>query len=221
VSPYICLEGVKGCGKTTLLEALKTRLDQLGIHWAAVSPTKATAGFSWVELAAARIPALRRVDRFNEHLYACRSNAAARRADWQAPLVLGDRGIITSYVARWHKWADPERCIRRVDRLERAIRPPDHVIYLQIDIWTALERIQHRHGRAYGRQDETPKRLAENIEAYRALMRGTPPIARLAGARWHVIDAAQSRDAMLTACLALIQRIAPESFEGRPLRGGA
>jgi thymidylate kinase len=210
---YICLEGVKGCGKTTLLDALRAMLDRQSVDWAAVSPTKACPAFSWAEFAAARVPVLRTIDRFNEYLYACRSNHAARRTNWHTPLLLGDRSIITSYVTRWHKWPDPERCIRRVNRMEWAIRPPDHVIYMQIDIRTALERIQGRRERTYGRQDETPRRLAENIQAYAAIMSGAHPIARLAGTRWHMIDAAQSRDAAYGECLETIQRIAPDVFD--------
>lgn len=210
---YICLEGVKGSGKTTLFSAITAALDRQGIDWAAVSPTRATRGRSLPEFVAACIPALRQVDLFNEYLYACRSNHAARRADWGKALLLGDRSVITSYVTRWHKYPDPERCIQRVNRLETAIHRPDHVIYLQIDLQVALNRIFSRHGRTYGHHDETGRRLVENMEAYNAIRLGSHPIARLAGICWHVIDAGQSREAVFRQCWQMIRRIAPQVFQ--------
>ena len=207
---YICIEGVKGSGKTTLINGLKTMLDQQGVDWVSVSPTKPAAGFSVLEVVAAKLPRLRTIDRFNEALYAYRSNTTAHLTDWNKSLLIGDRSVITSYVTRWHKYADPHRCINRVNRIEWAIRPPDHVIYLQVDIKTAVTRTQNRKGRAYGKHDETERRIAQNIEAYNALMTGTWPVERIANTRWHVVDGNRAPQFVVDECLELIAHLAPE-----------
>jgi thymidylate kinase len=214
---YICLEGVKGSGKTTLLHGLKIAFDQQDVDWAVVSPTRRVNGLSLMEWVAARMPVSRQLDWFNEYLYAYRSNYAAQHTNWNTALLIGDRSIITSYITRWHRHSDPEQCIQRVNRLEWAIHPPDHVIYLQTDADTALARIHGRAGRTYGKQDETRQRIEQNVEAYNAIMLGTHPIPRLSHTCWHVIDAGQSRDTVLDECIQLIQTIAPELFQWRTI----
>ncbi len=114
---YVSLEGVKGSGKTTILTLLIQAFQKSGVPFAVVAPTRPVISQRPViERLATNFQFLRHYDRFNEALYAARSNYVAQHTDWNIPLLIGDRSIVTSYVSRWRKWENnPQLCIRRVD----------------------------------------------------------------------------------------------------------
>ena len=207
---YICLEGLKGCGKSTLLTAARHLLTTRQVAFSTVAPTQAVpAGRSWRERLSGRLPCLRRLDAWNDSLYADRANYAAATADWQHPLVLGDRCIVTSYATRWRKWGDPKRCIERVDQREALVPAPDHVILLDVEPAVAWERALTRR-RGYGQRDETLPRLLEAREAYHQI--AAFGIDRLAHTQWHTLNGNQPAPAVFQDWLRLMQRLAPATF---------
>jgi thymidylate kinase len=207
---YICLEGLKGCGKSTLLAAVQTLLTSRGISFALVEPTRPMPiEQSWQERLSAKLPCLRRLDAWNELLYAHRARYATATARWQAPIVLGDRSLITSYATRWRKWGSPHECIRRVNRLEDHIPAPDHVVLLEVDPQLAWARAQARR-RNYGQQDESLARLCEAREAYHQI--AAFGIPRLQCTRWHVLDGSQAPELVLQNWLELMQQLVPTAF---------
>ena len=207
---YICLEGLKGCGKSTLLMAAQQLLTTRQVLFSTVSPTRAVpAERSWRERLSEQIPCLRRLDAWNDYLYAGRANYAATNADWQRPLVLGDRSIATSYATRWRKWGNPKRCIERVDQREALVPAPDHIILLDVDPAVAWERAVARR-RSYGQHDESLPRLREAREAYRQI--ATFGIPRLAGTQWHTLNANQPAPAVFQDWLQLMARLTPSTF---------
>lgn len=207
---YICLEGLKGCGKSTLLSAAHQFLSTQQVPFGTVAPTRAIpAAQSWQERLSVRVPCLRRFDAWNEYLYAQRASYAASSAEWQHPLVLGDRCIVTSYATRWRKWGQPQHCIERVDRLEARVPVPDHVILLDVDPVVAWERALARQ-RTYGQHDESLPRLQEAREAYHQI--ASFGIPRLVGTQWHVLNANQPASAVFQDWVHLMQQLIPTTF---------
>src|SRR5690606_30581333 len=95
-------------------------------------------------------------DALREQLYAARSNFHAARVPADAPLVLGDRSILTSYATRWDRLPAQRRAahIAQVDALEHRIGRPDHVIYLSLPEPQLLARLRARSERRYGLDDQ-------------------------------------------------------------------
>lgn len=207
---YICLEGLKGCGKSSLLTAAQQLLTLRQIEYALVEPTRPMpAESSWPERLSMQLPCLRRLDAWNEWLYAHRARYAAATACWQQPLVLGDRSVVTSYATRWRKWGSPHECIRRVDRLEARVPAPDHVVLLDVEPELAWERARTR-GRQFGQLDETLPRLCAARAAYQEI--AAFPVPRLQHTQWHVLDGSQPPAVLLQQWWALMLRLAPDTF---------
>jgi thymidylate kinase len=207
---YICLEGLKGSGKSTLLTAAQQLLTAQRVAYGLVALTRAVPeAQSWPERLSARLPCLRRLDAWNDYLYTCRANHAAAQAEWDQPLVLGDRSIVTSYATRWRKWGSPQRCIARVDSLETQVPAPDHVILLEVEPVVAWQRARER-ARIYGQQDETLQRLTEAREAYEQIP--TFGIARLAATHWHRLDANQTPALVFRDWVRLMRELTPPTI---------
>lgn len=207
---YICLEGLKGCGKSTLLTSARQLLATHSVPFDLVAPTNsAPLEHSWTERLSAWLPCLRRLDAWNERLYAERSQYATDAGQWQRPLILGDRSIVTSYATRWYKWGNPQKCVARVNALEAHLPAPDHIILLDLTPHQAWERARAR-GRTYGQHDETLPRLHQAREAYFQIQRFGIP--RLRHTQWHVLDAGQAPDAVFRDWQRLMARLAPATF---------
>lgn len=192
---YIAIEGIKGSGKSLLINSLSKVMREQEVPYTIVAPTKKAHPADPLELLTRMMPRLNKVDRWNEYLYARRSAVAARTANLEGRIRLGDRSIVTSYATRWKKWGDPQICIDRVNRMEPYIPAPDAVLYLTVAPETAASRIAGRERRNYGLYDETLPRLQEMDAHYREIQ--SYGIPRLNKTLWMDINAAQDADAVL------------------------
>lgn len=198
---YIAIEGLKGSGKSTLLERLPSSLQVFGLQAEMLCPTRSLGEGHPLEHAWASSQS----DDAREQLYAARSNVRAAQTDWDAPLILGDRSILTSYATRWERFSYAERIrgIDLVDALEWRIRRPDHVLFLDVPLSDLLARLGARTERSYGRQDETPARLASAHSAYLEMQERAEELG-LHGIRWHRIDARGTPQQVLAITVQLI-----------------
>ena len=201
---YVCLEGVKGSGKSTILAGVLRWLDENRIEYVTVNPTRAAPPDTPLERAAVQRPHLRDSDGFNRRLYTARFNYAMSHADWSHPLVLGDRSLVTTYVTRWTRWGSPQACIARVEKSHIFSPAPNHIIYLRASLDVVCERIARRVERSYGRHDETVDRLIDAMNAYDDIRFGRVEVPRLRGVRWHVIDTEQPVDRNIQRCVEII-----------------
>ena len=199
---YIVLEGIKGSGKSTQFARLQQWLQQHHPEVPLLCPTQAMPPECWWEQAAA---VHAHDDDFVAALYTARANHHASQIDWQQPLVVGERSILTSWVTRLPEHeADQQQHMQQVWQQEYHSRVPDHVIYL--DVGQQFERLQQRlHGRqrSYGLADETQQRLRHAAAGYACLQTSTHPL--LSHTQWHVLDAWQDPDVLQQQILTLVQ----------------
>lgn len=184
---YIAIEGVKGSGKSTLINGVMDILNSAEVKTTLIAPTRPAEPVSIMEKITNFYPKLRECDLWNEMLYANRSNRQGLKAAKAEGILIGDRSIVTSYATRWNKWPSRKYCIERVDKLEPILPPPSHIIYLDVKPETALARIGGRRDRNYGQNDETPARINEALKAYKEIMNYN--IRRIAATEWIKVDA--------------------------------
>lgn len=185
-SVYICLEGLKGAGKTTLFNYLVKRLKEENVDFSTVSPTRSTGEKHLLERLFLKYPSLkdRRFPRI--FLYAHRSNFAAKNANWSKPLILGERSITTSYATKWSNsklrtWFN----LSVINLLENKIKAPDHVIYIDVPYEVLRNRIEKRDK---ARDiDDTDSRLKEMETAYFEMMDNCK-IKRISNVKWHRVS---------------------------------
>jgi thymidylate kinase len=202
---YIAIEGVKGIGKSTLLEKLQDYFLQQQIHFTVACPTKPISNRTISEWLFEKMPWVFQADGLKEMLYAHRSNVVAKATNWNVPLVIGDRSIVTSYATRLWKYQSPTMQIERVDVLEPLIPAPDVVIYLKADLNKVLARIRKRVSRCYGKEDENPNKIIQDCKAYEYIMQVKP--ARLNKTKWVVVDASQKPDKVFENTLQIIKKL--------------
>lgn len=194
---YIAFEGLKGTGKSTLLENLQMWLWTNGMDFAPLSPTSVIPEHSWWEQAANE-PRYQNDDEFLQALYAARSNYHASKCNLQQSLILGDRSILTSLATRWHLATDKAAYCKQVRALEHLIPWPDHVILLDCSNELLIQRYAQRQ-RDYGKQDEAPQRLQQIRTAYQDLHTHTGQLIPMM--QWHAVDSSQYDLDELTACM--------------------
>ncbi|HPN37017.1 MAG TPA: dTMP kinase [Melioribacteraceae bacterium] len=199
---YIALEGVKGSGKSTLIKALCNYFKKHGITFKLACPTAQSSIFNLLELTAKLFPKLRKYDRFNEYLYATRSNLTALKIFNYSGLILGDRSIVTSYAYRWNKWIDKKKFVNRVNKLEFLIPAPDFIIYLDIDAKESVNRINRREKRSYGLKDESYMGIKEVLASYKEIVK--QPIVRIKNTIWYIINANNDFDFVFNECVMFI-----------------
>lgn len=195
---YIAVEGIKGCGKSSLLEALTAQLRARGVRFELLCPTRPMPADHPLEQ---RLRARgEQDDALVAEVYAARSNYHASRVDWRAPLVLGDRSLFTSLVSRWHlrNPLQPDIFVESVRSRESLITLPQHVLFLQVPLPAVERRLHARVERRYGKRDERPERLAMAAQAYDEVRMASKPL-RLA-ATWHDVDASRSRSQVARVC---------------------
>ena len=183
---YIAIEGIKGIGKSTLMDKLQNHLQYQHLAFTVACPTRPLKDGSVAEWCYNNFPCLFASDTAKELLYAHRSNVVAKQTDWNLPLIIGDRSIVTSYATRLWKYGSPIKQIQRVDALEPLMPAPDAVIYLKADITCVLSRIRKRVARYYGKEDERPEKLVQDTKAYEYIMQENPA-QRLTKTNWVVV----------------------------------
>ena len=194
---YIAIEGLKGTGKSTLVDNLQSWLQAKGIDYDLLCPTRPMPEDHWLEQKA-KLPQFTHHDEFHELLYTARSHYHAQRADFNKSLVLGDRSIFTSLATRWHRTetVGMANYVADVRSKERHLHLPEHVIMLRLPIEMLMQRLQARDTRNYGRQDECMARLLETEQAYAAL----ETHANMLGyghVQWHHIESNQPLDGLV------------------------
>lgn len=210
---YICLEGLKGAGKTTLFEYLVERLEREGVDFAKVSPTRASGTTNLLERMVKSYPALKDNRLMRVFLYAQRSNHASRTADWDRELIIGERSLITSYATKWSKspllrWLN----LSIIDVLENQIHPPDYVIYIDVPHDVLRTRIDTRDKERD--IDDTAERLRDNEVAYRRMMNGGSR-SRIDKVRWLTVSGIGEREHVAESVYALImQKLQEENIKG-------
>lgn len=205
---YICIEGLDGCGKSTLFKEVTRRLQESAFPFDTVCPTRASEPPNWLEKLFRRSAFLRNSSAFRAFVYAARSSRACATTDWSKPLILGDRSVITSYVTRWRRWFDSPFLSRlAVDVLEPRIPGPDHVVFLDAPMQMLRQRLNHRG--APLDIDETTERALQMRRAYEEI-RSTGCVPRLGATSWHIVDASRSPEAVADEVWHLLTRITPE-----------
>jgi len=204
---YVCLEGLDGSGKTTLLEGLARKLRSKGADFETVRPTKPLESRSLLERAVGSGGPLEGSRLLRAFLYARRSNGAFRKADWGRPLILGDRGVVTSYAVRWRHFGGGDRAsVLLVDALEPLLPAPDHVLFLDAPPEVLRSRLLKR-GKPLD-IDETRERSEEMRAAYREIMRSSR-IPRLRKTVWHVLDARKPPRELCRDALEIVEGVTP------------
>ena len=187
---YIAIEGTKGVGKSTLLEQLKTMLINDGVEFSTYSPTKGMPENVWWEQAYQQYA---HDDCFISDLYTARANYHAQETDFAAPLVLGDRSMLTSFVTRWPKQTENiDQYIRQIQCKAYAVPMPDLIIYLDLPLEQTLDRLATRQ-RNYGLFDEQVERLIHAKLAYEEFFKLKNELG-FEGLKYQYVDANQSAE---------------------------
>jgi len=208
---YLVLEGPKGVGKTTLIERLQRHFAATGERVAWIAPTRAPLQPHPLEQALAAQLEQSTEDALRERFFALRSELAAAAPDWSAPLVLGDRSLLTSYVTRLRNFASPAAAIAHVDAMEPSIPLPATVLYLDAPLETLLARVAHRGARP-DCIDEQAERILQAREDYQLLRRRGTALG-LPAIQWHSIDASGSPQQTFDQAAALLDAILQNGHE--------
>lgn len=179
---YLCIEGLDGSGKSTLLVKLEEHLQNEGYTVTQACPTRAVNCDTIIERAFRRSSFLNGSSLFRALVYGLRSRQTANAVNWNTPVVLGDRSIVTSYVTRWRKWFGSKRLtIAFVEIMEPTIPAPDVVLYIDLPPDVLKKRIDTR-----GKPrdiDETDGRSYQMRTAYAEIMKMNS-IKRLSETNW-------------------------------------
>lgn len=181
---YICLEGIKGTGKSSVYEQLKRKIETMELPYTTICPTKPISGFDIREMLTRRFEFLRNNIFWSKWIYSHRSNFSARKAlKEKKPLILGDRSKLTSYVVRRMQGMTWEAAFKVIDKTEKYIPLPDIVVYFQIEPTLAYERIKRRKNHFGNRQDETLEALVVSKIFYEEL-RENKTFGHLSNIEW-------------------------------------
>lgn len=208
---YVALEGPKGVGKTTLIARLQNHFPANGLQVAWIAPTRAPRTPHPLEEALARELELRPDDALRERFFALRSELATAATDWSAPLILGDRSVLTSYVTRLRNFASPAAAIAHVDAMEPSIPLPAIVLYLDAPLETLLARVAHRGARP-DCIDEQAERILQAREDYQLLRRAGTAFG-LPALQWRSIDASGSPQQTFDQAAGLLDAFLHNSHE--------
>ena len=153
---YIAIEGLKGTGKSTLMQTLLPLLQEqlAACDIQTLSPTTPIPDHPLE----AHFFARQDDDNYLQELYAKRSNHHASNIDWNADLIISDRSLFTSLAVRWHH-AENKRLsalqhYQQIRVLESVIPLPDITIQLDAPDDILMSRYKTRT-RIYGKQEET------------------------------------------------------------------
>lgn len=160
---YIAIEGLKGTGKTTLFQQLVFALKCDGVDVETFNPTRPMPQNIWWEQVQ---PNYEQDAAYREALYTARAQYHAQKTDFNAPLILGDRSIVTSFITRWPQQDNNiSAYIERIRKQEYILPIPDLVLYLDAPIDVIVKRLTQRE-RDYGLVDEQLDQLNQAKKAY-------------------------------------------------------
>lgn len=167
---YLCLEGIKGTGKSSAYEAIKKKLDSMNITYSTICPTKPISGFDLREILNAKFEFLRNSVFWSKWVYSHRSNFSAIRAlKEKRSVIIGDRSKLTSYVVKRMHGKTWEESFSIVNRTEKYIPIPDVVIYFKMSPVLAHERVKNRKNKFSIKKDETLDALITSSRLYEEL----------------------------------------------------
>ena len=201
IKMYIAIEGIKGTGKSTLIEALTVKLKNNGIDFQCFAPTKPMPKESWWERAYRDFSL---DDMYIESLYTARANYHASQIDFDGTLILGDRSILTSCVTRWPQ-DDMNHLLPYLQQIRQKqflVPLPDLVLYLDLPVEVTLARFAQRE-RHYGLLDEKAERLQQAKQAYSTLLHHKDQLG-FGNMQHQLIDANQEPKDLLENVYALV-----------------
>jgi dTMP kinase len=205
----ITLEGGEGAGKSTVLDALRARLEQHGL---VVATTREPGGTPFGEAVRALVldPSHREVCAESELLLMFAARAQLVREVIEPALaagqwVLSDRFTDASYAYQGGGRGQPVARIAALEDWAAAIKP-DLTLLLDLPVAAGLARAGHR-----GRPDRIELEARDFFERVRVTYRER---ARVDPQRFRIIDASRSVDAVRdAACAALDAYVAASGFD--------
>ncbi len=168
---YIAIEGIKGSGKSTIIQEL---LSNVNADYQAMGLFAITSPMCYshpLELLHKEKPSLRNNDEFIEQLFLERARWNQHATDRHKPLILGDRSIATAYVTRWNKWQDPYYTIRKVNTDYCDIMKPNVIIWLNTALTMSVANIRKRSFESLRVKDEIPEMLEMASHVYEELFK--------------------------------------------------
>lgn len=202
---YICIEGLDGSGKTTVITSLEKEFKSQNLKINILSPTKMSNPQLLIERLYKKYKVLRKSRFYRAGLYAKRSNDASKKIDWNSGIVLGDRSLITSYVVKWSRNTVITKIrLFIVNILENRIPAPDYVIFINVPQEVLMERIKSRNEEID--IDETSERSNRMREAYHYFM-NQEDIKRIKKVKWISINGDDSRENVLNRIKEIINQI--------------
>jgi len=169
---YIAIEGIKGSGKSTVIDALRVNRSGSMNHMGLFPFTAPMCPSHGLERLVATGRTQIHDDSIVERLFIERAYWHQTNLADKGGLVLGDRSIATACVTRWLKWQDPYFTLERVKEQYKGVMTPDVVIWMKTDPETAAKRIARRSKRSVRVEDEEGERLSSAMDAYDQLFRG-------------------------------------------------
>ena len=185
---YLAIEGIKGTGKSTILDHI-TEKEKNSVSFFPI--TKPVPVYNQYESLSICHPYLNSNDFFCENLF-------AQRAKWhqqhlaKGKLIIGDRSLLTSYVTRWSKWGDPFYTIRRSQMFHQGIKHPDVIVWLKSKPENSIERLKQRPAKPLGTVDEKHIKLKEAADIYEELLLEKLYIKKVAKAQVILLSADES-----------------------------
>jgi thymidylate kinase len=164
---YIAIEGIKGCGKSTVLQQVFDS-EKRALTNASLFPiTAPMAVLHPLELQFRHCSHRQTNDDFVEQLF-------IRRAYWNQPrflqsTIIGDRSIATAIVTRWNKWQDPFYTISKVKNDYSGIMKPDVVVFIDTPVNNARFNISKRKPKLTGKAEEEKGSLEKADTIYKEL----------------------------------------------------